>query len=197
MTIKTNTIFNNEQSLAKTQRVDLFAMAIVEGNTQSDAYRRAYPKSSSKWKQATIHNKACNMAKTDEVLARVVELKADQKIKHHATIDDILFELTCTSTFDPRDLFDEEGNKKLLFELPIEVRKAVSLQETDDGVAWQFKQSDKNKSISLMGEWYQMWKENVLHPGSDSSGPVEHKHVHIHMTAEEATKVYKEAMNSL
>lgn len=183
--------------LTKLQRVDLFAMAIVEGNTQSDSYRKAYP-SSLKWKDKTVHEKASAFAKDGKVLARVAELKAAQRTKHHATMDDILFELTCTLNFDPRDLFDEEGNKLPFFKLPIQVRKAVSVQETDDGVTWQFKQSDKNKAITLMGEWYQMWKDNILHPpGSEGSGPVEHKHVHIHMTAEEATKVYREALGSL
>lgn len=41
---------------------DIFAQAIVQGETQAAAYRRAYPQSK-KWAPQSVHNKASDLAK--------------------------------------------------------------------------------------------------------------------------------------
>jgi len=179
---------------SKDQRIEIFAQAIVEGKTQSDAYRLAYPVSK-KWKDAAVHVKASTFAKDDKVLVRVTELREGQIEKHHATVQDILTELSYTAKFNPLDFYNKDGTQKPIHELPVEAAKAVSITGTEDGVTWHFRQSDKNKAAQMLGEFYQMWSENVVHPGGDA--PLRHQHVHIHaeMTLEEATRIYREFMN--
>lgn len=56
-----------------TSRQEKFAQNLVNGMSQRQAYKDAFP-SSKKWKDATIDNKASKLFKNDEVLARYNEL---------------------------------------------------------------------------------------------------------------------------
>lgn len=188
---------SNKQSLSRQQRVETFSQAIVEGKTQADAYRLAYP-SSLKWTDKAVYNQASELAKTSEVLVRTNELKAEQKMKHNITIEKVIQQLTNTATFNPLLLFDKDGKKLPFHKLPEEVVCALSITETDDGVTWHFKQSDRNKALDKIGDFYQMWSENIVHTGADGGAiRTETTVVHKHMTAEEATKAYKDSMNTL
>jgi len=77
---------------ARGDRVDIFAQKIVEGESQADAYRAAYP-SSLKWQDKTVHNNASKFMATDEVSTRVKELQEEHKEKHCITVDTLLNEL--------------------------------------------------------------------------------------------------------
>lgn len=59
---------------SQTDRIEIFAQAIVSGKTQADAYRLAYP-TSLKWKDDSVHHKASEMARDVQVLARLAELR--------------------------------------------------------------------------------------------------------------------------
>lgn len=71
----------NKKKPSLTDRIEIFARAIVAGKTQSDAYRLAYPVSV-KWKDESVHPKASEMAKNDTVLTRIAELrkKIEEKV---------------------------------------------------------------------------------------------------------------------
>ena len=60
----------------KNTRWETFAQALVSGDSQRAAYKKAYPKSE-KWKDELIDNKAYNLAKRVEVAARYNELKEE------------------------------------------------------------------------------------------------------------------------
>lgn len=51
-----------------------FIQCIISGMSQRKAYREAYP-NSSKWKDATVDNKASKLFHEDEILARYEELQ--------------------------------------------------------------------------------------------------------------------------
>lgn len=55
-------------------RWESFAQALVAGDSQRIAYKKAYPKSES-WKEATIDSRACKLAKEYKVVTRCNELK--------------------------------------------------------------------------------------------------------------------------
>ncbi len=65
---------------SKTDRIEIFAQAIVDGKTQADAYRLAHPTAMS-WAPESVHAKASVMAKEDTVLARVQELRKQMESK--------------------------------------------------------------------------------------------------------------------
>jgi len=61
---------------SQTDRIEIFAQAIVSGKTQADAYRAAYP-ASQKWKDEAVYPKASEMAKNDTVLVRIEQLRKE------------------------------------------------------------------------------------------------------------------------
>lgn len=157
------------------QRIELFCQALVEGATQADAYRRAYP-ASKKWKDKTVRNRAHELAKTRDVLGRVSELKEIQLEKHGASIDRVIQELSRIAFFDPRNLFDENGNLKSIHDMPEEVSAVLSGIEVTsrslgkggkDGteVTNKVKFVEKNRSLELLGKWFKMWTDKMEHGG--------------------------------
>lgn len=69
-----------------------FCLYYVETGNQSEAYRRAYPKSQ-KWKDEAVWSAGSRLLKTDKVSARVAELKAKAAEKSEITREMILEEL--------------------------------------------------------------------------------------------------------
>lgn len=61
---------------SRTDRIEIFAQAVIAGKSQSDAYRLAYP-TSLKWKDDSVHHKASEMARDVQVLSRVEKLRKD------------------------------------------------------------------------------------------------------------------------
>lgn len=59
-----------------TDRIEIFAQAIVDGKTQADAYRAAYPVTM-KWKADSVHHKASEMARNVQVMARIEQLRKE------------------------------------------------------------------------------------------------------------------------
>lgn len=62
--------------ILKNSRWENFVQALIAGDSQRVAYKKAYPKAE-KWKDATVDNNAYNLAKKSEILARYNELKAE------------------------------------------------------------------------------------------------------------------------
>lgn len=72
---------------SQTDRIEIFAQAIVSGKTQAAAYRAAYP-TSLKWKDDSVHHKASEMARSAQVLSRIEEIRAALKEKALWTIEE-------------------------------------------------------------------------------------------------------------
>ena len=68
-----------------------FAQYIAKGMTQSDAFRKAYPKAL-KYKEESIWSKSSNLAASDKVKARVAELKAPVIAKLRYELEDAMRE---------------------------------------------------------------------------------------------------------
>lgn len=58
----------------KLDRVEIFAQAIVAGESQSDAYIKAHP-AAKKWKKESVHTEAYDMLRDEKVVARLAELR--------------------------------------------------------------------------------------------------------------------------
>ena len=78
--------------MSKIDRIEIFCQEIVKGKSQRQAYYKAYP-SSKRWKPETIDNKAYMLHKSNEVLARLAELRKQAEKTNQITRDDILSEL--------------------------------------------------------------------------------------------------------
>ncbi len=87
-----------------TQAQDHFARLIVEGKSQAEAYREAYPKSQ-KWADKALWNRASELAANSGVLGRVSKLRQEAAEKSVMTLDSHLKELERL-----RNLAEEQGN---------------------------------------------------------------------------------------
>lgn len=65
--------------MALTSKQEAFAQAIADGNTQSDAYRKAYDADG--MADTAIHVNASKLMKNTKVAQRVAELKAKLEVK--------------------------------------------------------------------------------------------------------------------
>lgn len=64
--------------MALTPKQEKYVQGLVAGLSQRKAYREAYP-NSTKWKDATVDNKASAMLREDEILARYNEIINEHK----------------------------------------------------------------------------------------------------------------------
>lgn len=60
--------------MSLTAKQEKFVQGLISGLSQRKAYRTAFP-NSVKWKDETVDAKACNLIKTDKIMARYNELK--------------------------------------------------------------------------------------------------------------------------
>lgn len=83
---------------------DRFARLIVEGKSQAEAYREAYPKSQ-RWTDKAVWNRSSALAAHSEVLGRVSELRQAAADATKMTLESHLKELELL-----RDMAKEQGN---------------------------------------------------------------------------------------
>lgn len=58
-----------------TPKQEAFAQFVAQGETQSEAFRKAYPRSR-KWMAKSVHERASELANFSKVVARIAELRA-------------------------------------------------------------------------------------------------------------------------
>lgn len=75
-----------------TPQQEKFAQLVAEGNNQSAAYRKAYPKSQS-WKDTAVNVAGAKMMALGNVSGRVAELRAESSKKTVLTLDSHIAEL--------------------------------------------------------------------------------------------------------
>lgn len=79
-------------------RHEAFAQGIAEGKTQKEAYMQAFPNCHS-WKDRTIINRACDLARRDDVSERVQELQQQ-------TTSDVIMSITARKEWLTRLVMD-------------------------------------------------------------------------------------------
>lgn len=86
-----------------TPQQEKFARIVAAGKNQADAYRDAYPRSST-WKDDSVHNKASALMRNAQVSARVSELQAAIAERAEVKAADVLREAYNILLADPREL---------------------------------------------------------------------------------------------
>lgn len=152
-----------------------FARAIVfDEVSQSEAYRRAYPRSK-KWKPTTVHEESSKLAAVHKVATRINELREEKQAKYEAEarkqgIDpaSVLREQALSAFFDPASLFDADGRLLPLHLMPEHARRAVKKfkvrgVKTDDdtvqGVVTEVELNDKLAALAKIGEHLGMYRQ--------------------------------------
>lgn len=107
-----------------THKQEKACQAYIELGDKSAAYRASY--NCSNMKPESVNRKACELFKRDKIRSRVDELQKEISWRNKLTIDSIIHELKKIILFNPKDLFDAEGELKNMVELPDEIATAIS-----------------------------------------------------------------------
>jgi phage terminase small subunit len=148
-----------------TPKEEAFCLAIVEGLSKSDAYRKAYKPQRAKPK--TIHEKASRIMARGKVRARVAELMAPVIAEAQMKRTEWLQRLASCCRFDPRKMFDAHGKPKPITQLEENEAAAIEQYElhaeipTADGCRKAFRVKvkflNRLSALALLGEachWY-------------------------------------------
>ena len=160
-----------------TRGQEAFCLAVVETNNQSEAYRRAYPKSL-KWKDEVVWRRGCDMAALPQVSGRISALRAEIAKRAEITAEKVLRELARIAFADIRkavkwtngpalDMNGEEGIKiessVMLVpseELDDDIAAAISeVSQTKDGIRIKF--HSKEAALGTLAKHFGIVKENA------------------------------------
>lgn len=108
--------------------IDAVNEYFVNGGNQSDAYRKANPKSK-KWLPATVHQEASKLFGLSKVRTRLAVMRAEQEKRTQITGDKVLQEAFKIGFSDIRKLFNEDGTLKNPTEWPEDITPAVASVE--------------------------------------------------------------------
>lgn len=133
----------NEHGLTPQQ--EKFAQGVASGLNQSEAYRRAYPRSV-KWKENAVQNAGYKMMGIGDVSARVVALA--RKVEEAFVVDTarLLRESSRIAHSDIANIMHSDGRVKLPQELDVETRAAIASFKIDEYGRIEYKFWDKNNA---------------------------------------------------
>lgn len=151
---------------------------VLNGGSQSDAYRAAYKKAQ-RWKNGTIWNKASQLFLEPEVQERVDELRAEvaaiaeEQFKVDASY--VLGRLVEIDQMDAADILSDDGSVKQISDWPKVWRQFISGMDLTElygsdggerqsiGFLKKIKWPDKVKNLELIGKHVsvQAFKEKV------------------------------------
>lgn len=184
---------------------------VLNGLSQSDAYRAAYPKSR-KWKAEAVYAASSKLFASDKVRIRVEELRSSMakvaEDKFQVDAEAVMRQLVRMGFSDVRGLFTEAGHLRPIHELSDDMAAAVSSIEvvtrtlpTPRGepveveYVHKVKLEGRVKPIELIGKHFGKklgeWAEKLEHSGRNG-GPIEH--IHENMPPDEASRTYKEML---
>lgn len=113
----------------------------MEGKTQRQAYKIAYP-ASKKWNDRTVDNKACELAKSNDVLVRLQQMREEAEKKTEISFERTLKEIAKVAFSDITDYAYLQN--QVLF-----VRDTQDVDIEKRGAIQEIKQSDKGTGIKL------------------------------------------------
>ena len=135
--------------LGLTSRQEAFARAMVQGRSQTDAYRSAYPTSLS-WKQQHVWSAASELAALPKVRRRVADLRrvAADNVQIDASV--ILEQAWRLALSDIRNLMHDDGRVKVPSELDAATAAAVESFQIDEYGRVRYKMWDKNAALNQL-----------------------------------------------
>ena len=129
-----------------TPKQEAFAVAVAAGESLSDAYRKAYPRSL-KWACETVHEAASRMAAHYKVKTRISTLRAAAEKLSTLEAARVLDEIAKLAHSDVAGIMHPDGSVKLPHELDAATRAAVASFEIDASGRIKYRFWDKNAAL--------------------------------------------------
>lgn len=134
-----------KSTAACTPREEKFAMAMVDGATAADAYRKAYDVA--KMKPEAIRQEAQRVARRAIVRRRIAQIREQIAQRFVLEKGAILREIGRLALADPRGIVDADGRLKLLNQLDEHTAAAVASFEITDKGGVKYRFHDKNSAL--------------------------------------------------
>ena len=139
-----------------TPKQEKYAQAYVRLSDKTAAYREAY--NTSKMKKETLYVKANELAKQDIVSVRIDQIREEAIGRNKASLDEVLTVLADIIRFDPKEMYDENGNLLQVNKMPKRARMCiqafdVSEHQSSDGpvtITKKVKNYDKLSSVDKL-----------------------------------------------
>lgn len=147
----------NEHGLTPQQ--EKFAQEVAKGQSQSNAYRQAYPLSK-QWKDDSVHNKASALARDARVAARVAALTAAAADRAELDAAEIIREIRRLAVSDIAGIMHADGRVKLPHELDAATRAAVSSFKMDEYGRIEYKFWDKGAALEKAAKIKGLYEED-------------------------------------
>lgn len=107
--------------MALTAKQEAFCLALLESGNAKEAYRKAYPASSS-WLDSTVYEKACRLRKNAKIMARMEQLRKPAIEAAQMTLEGHLNDLKRL-----RDKAEDEGKYTAAVQAEVSRGKAAGL----------------------------------------------------------------------
>jgi len=151
-----------KDSLSEQQKIEICAQAVVEGKTQSDAFR-LINQNAKKWKPETLWKRACEFAARGKVRGRITELKTEHMKRHYVTVDRVLQGFVETAFLDFGEIYDEHGQLLHVKDMPEHVRRAL-VSVKHNRIAGEIstvdiKMADRLKAQEMLARYLEMFKD--------------------------------------
>ncbi len=166
-----------------TPRQEKYVQNLLQGKSQREAYREAYP-SSRKWKDSAVDSQASITLSGTKVSQRYNALKDELKNRNLLTAERIMLEYSRLGTFDPRKLFNDDDSPKRITELDDDTAAAVAGLDVMEiyegrgedrefvGHLKKYKLADKKGALDSAAKVLGMFVERHEHTGP-GGGPME------------------------
>lgn len=151
-----------------TEAEEEFCGFIAAGYRQAEAYRKAFP-ASLKWKPNSVWSAASTLAAGPKVKARITALATIAQANTQLTVERVLLEMQKLAFYDPRELFDKDGNPLRMSELGEDIACAiagvdvVTIGNADAGIGEvrKYKLADKKGALEMLGRHLAMFKDQL------------------------------------
>lgn len=151
-----------------TSAQDHFARLVVEGKTQAEAYRTAYPKSQ-KWKDETVWPAASRMMANSKIAARVDNLRRQLASRSILTAEKVLAEIGKIAFSDVRKIFGPGGELIRISDLSNEAAACiagcdivtVNKGEGEVEHVAKIRLADKLKALELAGKHLGLFRDTT------------------------------------
>ncbi len=166
-----------------TPKQERFAQAMVDADSQAEAYRSAY--SADNMADATIHEAASRLMADSKIAARVEYLKDLRVRRHEATIDKVVAEYAKLAFLDIRKAFTLQGDLIPIADLDDETAAAIAGVEFEEvfehdkesgrkqiGRIHKIKLIDKKGALDSLSRYLGMFQDKIQHSGTGPKGEI-------------------------
>lgn len=157
-----------------TELQESFAFECVRLGSPTRAYRKVYE--AGKMTQTTVWKEAHKLLGDEKIASRVKHLQEVADKAADVTIEKIARELARIAFFDPRGLFDDDGNPVPISDLPEDTARVLAGLDVEDlferdeegrrlkvGSFKKYKIANKITALEVLAKWKKMLVEQVEH----------------------------------